>query len=467
MSVAADFPARVAPRTRAAVRTPVVDGLLFATVFAVTFAKVRWEIGSLDLTIADVIASCFVVGFLLGRIERHDRRLPASALTLIGFFAAFSVVYLVGFFNLETVADRNQFVKGMVKFVIHFLFLVFAVAHIGRRPPDFYWRVLGWFVAGVAANAVYGLLELAVAETSGGNLDQAVLSPIGSYQQGGINVFGTVEGQSVFRTNALTGDPNHLGIILGVPILILLPIYLRLGRGHRLRTPLALLLAFLGLVELSTLSRSGLLGLAVGLIVLSIPYWRLLLTARFLVPLGILVAVVAVVVAQRASFFERVLEARTSVGGRSTQVHLEVYELLPPLLDTHPLFGRGINTFANYYAFVTGKDNFGPHSYYIALLTETGIVGALLFACFLGYLGHRLRVLHRIGTALDALADSSDRSVHPLAWGLTAALAATLASNVFYLTMHMYYFFVFAMLVVAAPLVFARRRQTAQQAPSS
>jgi hypothetical protein len=463
MSVAAEFPARGAA-ARAAARTPVVDGLLFATVFSVTFAKVRWQIGSVDLTIADLTASAFVVAFLLARIERRDRRLPASALTLLVFFAAFAVVYLAGFFNLETIADRNQFVKGIVKFVIHFSFLVLAVAHIARRPPAFYWRTLGWLVAGIAANAAYGLLELAAAETTGANLDEAVLSPIGSYQEGGINVFGTVEGQSVFRTNALTGDPNHLGIILAVPILILLPVYLRLERSHRLRTPLALLLAFLGIVELATLSRSGLLGLGVGLLVLAVPYWRLLLTARFLVPLGILVAVVAVVVAQRASFFERVLELRTNLGGRSTQVHLEIYELLPPLLDTHPLFGRGVNTFANYYAFITGKDNFGPHSYYIALLTETGIIGALLFAVFVGYLVHRLRLLHRIGRVLDGAADASDRSAHPLAWGLTAALASTFASNVFYLTMHMYYFFVFAMLVVAAPAVFSRRLRAVERA---
>ena len=41
-------------------------------------------------------------------------------------------------------------------------------------------------------------------------------------------------------------------------------------------------------------------------------------------------------------------------------------------------------------------------------------------------------------------------------WGLTAALAGTLASNIFYLTMQMYYFTVFAALVVAAPVVFSR-----------
>ncbi len=61
--------------------------------------------------------------------------------------------------------------------------------------------------------------------------------------------------------------------------------------------------------------------------------------------------------------------------GGSTRVHLEIYELLPPVIDQHPLFGLGLNTFSSYYEFVTGKSNWGPHSYYVALLTETGIVG--------------------------------------------------------------------------------------------
>ena len=41
----------------------------------------------------------------------------------------------------------------------------------------------------------------------------------------------------VFRVNALALDPNHLGIMLCVPILILLPFSLRMGirsrRGSR------------------------------------------------------------------------------------------------------------------------------------------------------------------------------------------------------------------------------------------
>ena len=46
--------------------------------------------------------------------------------------------------------------------------------------------------------------------------------------------------------------------------------------------------------------------------------------------------------------------------------------------------------------------------------------------------------------------------VRPLSWGMTAALVATLVSNVFYLTMTFYYLYVFAALAVAIPVVFGR-----------
>ena len=67
----------------------------------------------------------------------------------------------------------------------------------------------------------------------GGNLDASVLSPItGGASQ--INVYGAINGASVYRPNAMTGDPNHLGIMLIVPLLVLTPLYLRLERGHPL-----------------------------------------------------------------------------------------------------------------------------------------------------------------------------------------------------------------------------------------
>ncbi|MCC6224116.1 MAG: O-antigen ligase family protein [Thermoleophilia bacterium] len=457
MSVA--LPAGAAGRGRqvAVSRTAAVDALLYASVFTITFAKVRWAAGAADINISDITASLFVLAFAAARAARRDSRVPRTVAVLLGFLALFTVVYLVGFFNLATATDRDLFAKGLVKFLIHFAFLCCAVAHLARRGPAFYWRTLGWLVAGIVANCVYGLGQLAVAETSGRNLDEIVLSAIGSYPRGGINVYGAVGGANVYRTNALTLDPNHLGIMLIVPLLVLLPIYLRLERGHRLRLPLAFTLAFLAVVELTTLSRSGLLGLAVGLVVLAVPYRRLLLSARVLVPLAAVALVVGAVVAQRTGFFEQVLRSRVSLGGGSTRVHLELYELLPPVLQAHPLFGLGLNTFSSFYEFVTGKSNWGPHSYYVAVLAETGLAGAAAFLAYLAYLFRRLGLLRRLGRALAAAGDATATRVLPLGWGLTAALTGTLVANVFYLTMQMYYFFALALLIAAAPVVFSAR----------
>ena len=265
-------------------------------------------------------------------------------------------------------------------------------------------------------------LQLGVAQTTGGNLDATVLSPItGGASQ--INIYGAVEGANVYRPNALTGDPNHLAIELLVPLLVLLPIYLRLERGHRLRVPLMLTLMLLFLIELATFSRSGMLGL-------------LCRPARARRPLP------APVLARRASSrrsassslrarlrrparraSSRRCSSRASTrAARGPRRTSSVYEFIPQVLSQHPLFGLGLNNFSVYYEFVTGRNNFGPHSFYVALFVESGIVGALLFVAFLGYLFHRLSVGRAIGRAP---AGGRRRARGPRAAagvGLTAAL---------------------------------------------
>jgi len=130
------------------------------------------------------------------------------------------------------------------------------------------------------------------------------------------------------------------------------------------------------------------------------------------------------------------------------------------VLHSHPLLGLGLNDFSVYYEFATGKTNWGPHSYWVALIVETGLVGALLFVVFLRYVFVRLRTARALGRRLDAAHDPLGARVRPLAWGLTAALAGTMAANLFYLTMQFYYFYGVVALALALPVVFARRGRT-------
>jgi O-antigen ligase len=428
----------------------LVSPLFLSALFTATFVKVHWDAAG-TVYLADLTALAFVVAWGFDRVARPEARVPRTVAVLLGFLLAFLIVYLVGFFNLETRQALDQFGKGITKWLIHFVFLVVAVWYLAGRSRVYYRRALGWFLGGIAVNAAYGLLQLAAAQ-GGTNLDSLLVKPItrGASQ---INVYGAVQGAAVYRPNALTGDPNHLGIMLIVPLLVLAPVYLRLERGHRARLPLVVLLASLLIAELATLSRSGLLGLAVGAIVLAFPYRRYLASWA----LGLLLVLVAIPVGyevyRRLDFFEAVFRSRVS-GGKGTSAHLDVYSFVPDVLHSHPLFGLGYNNFSVYYEFVTGKSNWGPHSYYVATIVEGGLVGAALFLAFLGYLFARLAAARRVGRALALAGDPLDARVRPLAWGMTAALVGTLAANAFYLTMGFFYFFVFAAFAFALPLVY-------------
>jgi O-antigen ligase len=438
----------------AARHSRATEVLFLLTIFTITFAKLRWDVAG-GLILADVLTMAFLVSFTADRVVRGDARLPRTAVVSGLFGVLFLLVYLVGFFNLETLQAVDQFGKGLVKFALHFAFLVAGIAYVASRSERFYWHALAAFVLGLAVNSGYGVLQLAAAH-AGVNLDALVLSPL-TGGASAINVYGAVEGQQVLRTNALTGDPNHLAHMLLVPLLVLAPIYLRLERGHRLKLPLAVLLGFMLVVQLTTLSRSAFLGLAVGLAILAFPYRGFVASRALLVPLGVVAALVGAVVLQRLDFFRVVFRSRTSTEWRSMGVHFDVYTFIPDVLATNPLFGLGLNNFSVYYEFVTGRTNWGPHSFYVALLVETGIVGTLLFGLFLFYVFRRLRDARAIGRALAVFRDPVAARVRPLAWGLTAALAATLVANLFYLTMIFYYFYAVAILALAAPIVFGRR----------
>ncbi len=194
---------------------PFLDGLFLLTIFTVTFHKLQWELAG-SLTLSDILTSVFLVLFAWDRLERDDGGFTRTAMIAFLFLLLFALVYLAGFYSLDTGQALAQWAKGMVKFVLHFGFLVTGIALLARRGLRFYWYALAAFLGGIGLDAVYGVVQLGLAE-AGVNLDQILIQPVTS-RQTGINVFGAVGGtQEVFRPNALTGDPNHLGIELAHP----------------------------------------------------------------------------------------------------------------------------------------------------------------------------------------------------------------------------------------------------------
>ena len=125
--------------------SPLVPFFFLAAVFCATFEKVHWNVLG-QVSIADITSLCFLGVYALDRLGRPtSARVPRTAAMLLLFLGGFLLVNLVGFFNLETTQALDQFVKGIVKWLIHFGFLVVGVVYLLGRTRAFYWRTLAWF----------------------------------------------------------------------------------------------------------------------------------------------------------------------------------------------------------------------------------------------------------------------------------------------------------------------------------
>jgi hypothetical protein len=449
----------VTPRSR----SRALDVLLLATLTVTTWAKIHWSFAG-QVALEDILALLFLLVFAVDRLIRRDWTLPRGAAALFVVLLGLEVVFLLGFFDLGTRDALDQYAKGMTKYLVHFVFLIAGVAHIARRGKRFHLVAVGALCGGIVLNAMYGVVQLLAKVGAGVNLDKTVIGPLtqGQGGVGGINVFGQATGvqggsfvsQGVFRVNALALDPNHLGIMLCVPILILLPFAFRLGLRDRRGLALSAVIAFCFLVEILTLSRSGALGVAVGLLVLAVPLRRQIFSPKLIVPVIALVLLVGVAASQ-SHYVRTIIKTRVTVSDRSAQVHYQIFALVPPVLDQHPLLGLGLNTFSVYYEFQTGRTDWGPHSFYVALIAETGLIGTTAFGLFLIWLLVRLAVLKRAARALERAGDPDAARAGPLADGLLAALLGTMAANVFYLTMQFYYFYALVLVIVSAAELYA------------
>lgn len=421
----------------------VLDILMLLSVATVTWLTVRID-SVVSLTYSDILIAVFLAAFLLDRLALRDLRLHPAALSAAGFMLVFFAVYLCGFYDLSVNQATTYWVKGVVDWLLHACFLVFAIAHLARRGRPLFERTIRWFIGGIVICSVYGLVQLIVQVAAGINLDNVVVKAItlGLSNPNGINVYGQVGGTAnIYRINALTGDPNHMGVMLCVPLLLLFPYWLAAPRE---RVRVGLLLGFLFAVQVLTLSRSAALGDIVGLLVL-FPLIRPYLPRLRTIVITLGLAAGAVLAGYLGSgFIHTVIKSRINLSGNGTQVHFQFYSLVPPALDPHPLFGMGFNTFAVFYQSITGQANFSPHSFWIATLVETGMVGLTVYLAYFGWL---------LANAL-AFRRSADPDAARIGDGLLAAMLGTAAANFFYLTMQFSYFFVVAALAVSGAMLF-------------
>ena len=403
------------PRARRA-----ADLLLLAVLLTATWHRVAWQPFG-RVTLADLLAPLFIAAVALTR-----PRIPREARTLMLIGAGLLAVYLAG---AVFTADRGQLAKGLVIWALWFAVAIAAVVHLSGRGPAFYRRALTAFIAGFCVNALYGVVQYVLGTRFDVNLDRYLIDPFfpGSASSG-LNLYatvavtqpdGTVIREPVYRITALTNDPNHIGVMLAIPIVIVLALATEAVRKRALALA-CLAVALTGVLALSQ-SRSGLVGLAAGLLFLACTLRTRLVRGPLAYPALAALVVGAGVILTRLDYWRGVLSKRLNPDTPGSSIHTKIYDTIPDVLGNHPLFGLGLNTFARYYEGVSGRVGFGPHSLYVQALTETGLLGAIGVVILLVFTG---RCLYRAWAAGD----------HAIAAGLGAAIVATLAANVFYLT---------------------------------
>src|ERR1051326_6417987 len=79
----------------------VVSALFLAAVFCASFDKVHWAAAG-TIYLSDVTSLLFLVAWAIGRMGEPARRVPRTVGVLLLFFFAFLLVYLIGYFNLDT-----------------------------------------------------------------------------------------------------------------------------------------------------------------------------------------------------------------------------------------------------------------------------------------------------------------------------------------------------------------------------
>lgn len=197
-------------------------------------------------------------------------------------------------------------------------------------------------------------------------------------------------GAAAFGFARITGpslEPLYFASYLLLPVLTAAAFLI--GTRGKGRVRLGVFLALTGVVFVLTLARGAFIGLAVGLLLIIVRYWRNLLRPKVIVAAvsTLLVAGVAVVglLLQSAHGHESPLTAfshQLGVTGTdvSSQQRIGTVTAAAELVRDHPLTGIGVGNFGHYYQDPSAPSGDGQvpqtvHNQPFETLVETGVIG--------------------------------------------------------------------------------------------
>ena len=288
---------------------------------------------------------------------------------------------LLLFASVLSLINAPDLVRGaslVGQLLVGYLIYFCVVNLLSRRNV---WPTLAALWIGAAVVAAFGLYQF-VGDYLG--LPPSVTGLVSSYSGAAAFGFARIIGPSL--------EPLYFANYLLLPILTAAAFLL--GTRGKGRVRLAAFLVLAGTVLVLTLARGAFLGLAAGLFVLSLRYWRELFRPKVIATGAtvVLVAGVAVVwlLLQSAHGSESPLDAfsrQLEVTGQdnSSRQRIGTVQAAAELVKQHPLVGVGVGNFGHYYqdpAATVSEDQVPQtvHNQPFETLVETGVIGLAALA---------------------------------------------------------------------------------------
>ena len=366
---------------------------LAVTVGCLPLYTVRFHVGPLPSTLLEVLIGITVVLWAVGRYQTREWH-PARTLLEIPM-AVFLIAGLIG------IAVSPDHVGALGIYRAYFVepAILFYVALDLLRTPDDFRIVLAGFAAGTTVFAIMNLGAWVIALST----TRLVDIDLGN------------------APKALYTSPNSVAMFLE-PAVTLAAGFVLYSSNRRDRTVALVCLVFLLGSMVATLSRAGLLTLAVLALVAVITIRRRRLKLGLLgagVVSGIALFQIPAVAKRMAHQFDPSYPYNTFEG------RLQIWSDTLHMLRDHPIFGAGLRGYAivmrPYVTTPKGLPELYAHDIFLSMWAEIGLLGLAAFAVLLGML------LWRGWTSFS----KTEGFAKALLWGTSAAFVAITVHGLF------------------------------------
>lgn len=417
-------------------RFSLISFLALLLIYTAPVEKLMWKI---DFALRPVMLLSFGAFYIWGilsfkdgfKIEKKTQKL------LILWFVLILAFLLSGIFSLNPVKSMRVTILHLTLFLILFLIVQFVKNRQDLVKFTQHWMVIGFILC------LYGLVEY-LGSFIGFDIDRAIFGPIYSLTTPGQSVAQRIFGQRIY---SLFGDPNNFAGFLNTVFPFFLCSTVYFAKLKQTKKFFWFLLATLTVffVFLMTLSRSGWLGLTLGLLVVAW-YKRAQIFRRGNLKYLVFALIVFIIFfAQIYQYLYFVVSARLEEM-ESRQIHLYLVKSAFEMFLSHPLTGVGIGNFGEAYGkyFKPGLEYYNAHSAFLTILSETGIIGFIIYISFYIFIFRQILLFFR---------NSSGYHKEVIGLGLLSGFCGLMAANIFYQNFTFQFFFVFLGLAFASGIV--------------